>query len=496
MSNTNKTKPVTNQMVCGQIAKLEDEYSTYFNKNFNVDGSPDDIELEDIFNAPQDHVDDIIGYSKYCYRKHGIIMRVVNMYRDFGCTKMHLHYKEDGADAEKAKEVIDTYNKRVNMLHTMGECIFEIAQTGNLVLYDRNGKRLDIYPIDRCEPVPLLVSNKPLIKFKIEQDFDMSDYDEKIKKKINSAYPKEVLKAQKAGKDFAVLDIDNTYFAKINCSQYETYGLSVIVPAFEDLSHKNLLKNAERSTANAVINKILLMQVGDENNPPNANLIAQYQKMLEGMSGSIGVSVPYYVNMSFIEPSTEVFGSEKFVEIDKDILNTLGVSVSLLRGEGGGSYSDGLMNFTSLCRNIEAAREPLPDIVHALYQAELKRNRIDPKYAPTVEFGDVIIDKEAKMQLLISLFQDASLPYELLYEGCGMDFDHVKLLKKQEKARKLDELFEPHAMPFQGNQGEGSTDEGGAPKKTDSERKSDKSKSNNKQARPDKKSKSGVKTGK
>ena len=51
-------------------------------------------------------------------------------------------------------------------------------------------------------------------------------------------------------------------------------------------------------------------------------------------------------------------------------------------------------------------------------------------------------------------------------------------------------------MPFQGNQGEGSTDEGGAPKKTDSERKSDKSKSNNKQARPDKKSKSGVKTGK
>ena len=73
MSNTNKTKPVTNQMVCGQIAKLEDEYSTYFNKNFNVDGSPDDIELEDIFNAPQDHVDDIIGYSKYCYRTYVLL---------------------------------------------------------------------------------------------------------------------------------------------------------------------------------------------------------------------------------------------------------------------------------------------------------------------------------------------------------------------------------------------------------------------------------------
>ena len=79
------------ELVLGAKSK-NDKYSTHFNQNFNVDGSPSSVDLESIFNSPQDNIDTIVGYSKYCYRKHGIITRVVNITRDFGATELKLSY--------------------------------------------------------------------------------------------------------------------------------------------------------------------------------------------------------------------------------------------------------------------------------------------------------------------------------------------------------------------------------------------------------------------
>mgnify|MGYP003313574225 CR=1 FL=1 len=75
----------TNKELCiGAMTRMENQYSTHFEENFNVDGTPDGIDLEGIFNAPQEHINEIVGYSKYCYRKYGLIMRTINIMRDFG----------------------------------------------------------------------------------------------------------------------------------------------------------------------------------------------------------------------------------------------------------------------------------------------------------------------------------------------------------------------------------------------------------------------------
>lgn len=164
--------------------------------------------------------------------------------------------------------------------------------------------------------------------------------------------------------------------------------------------------------------------------------------------------------------------------------------MSLLRGEGGGSYSDGIVNFTGLCKSIEAVRQPIIPIIEGLWKAELRRHKIDAKYAPSLRFEEVVIDKAAKTELLAKLFTEAGLPYELLYEGCGFDYDHVKLLRKKENSDDTEDVFKLHAQPFQGQQ---TVNDGGAPEKNESERKTDKSKSNNKQARPEGKRKTGMK---
>lgn len=474
-------------LVLGAVG-TRSEYSTHFDQNFNVDGSPSNITLESIFNAPQDNIDDIIGYAKYCYRKYGIIMRVVNIVRDFGATPLKLNYPTKN---KNVKKVIKDYNKRIDVNQLNKDFIFELALTGNLACYDRDGKRVDIYPINKIKPIPLIVDNKQMIAYlNTSITFSVDDYGEDINKKIENAYPPEILEGIKKGTHTIPLNPDNAYFAKINASQYESYGLSIILPAFEDLAHKSLLKEAEKATANDIIDKIMLVKIGDESNKPNRQLIQDYTNLLNGLKGSVRLTVPYYVDASFVEPQTAVFGAEKFVEVDTDILNTLGISLSLIRGESGGNYSEGIINFSGLVRTIENIQKPISKILHGLYAAELKRKGMRAEDAPEVQFGDVVIDKEAKLSLIKELFTTAGLPYRVLYEEAGFDFDSLKLIREDENDENMDETFAIHSMPFSGDQGntdetnqEGENNEGGRPTKSLTERKSGKTQSNNSQPR-------------
>lgn len=471
---------VTTSMVVGSIGK-KDQYSTHFDKNFNVDGSPSKVDLESIFNAPQDNIENIVGYAKYCYRKYGIIMRVINIIRDFGSSEIKLSYPTKN---KKVRQVIDDYNKRIDIPQLTKDFIYEMALTGNLACYDREGQRVDIYPINTIKPVPLIKNNKQLIAYQIPMStFGSDTYGAEIDKQIQSAYPKEICDAIKSGKDKVILNPDNAYFAKINASQYESYGLSVILPAFEDLAHKSLLKEAEKATANDIIDKIMLIKIGDADNKPSRTLIEEYTRLLDGLTGSVRLTVPYYVSAEYVEPETSVFASEKFVEVDTDILNTLGISLSLIRGESGGNYSEGIINFSGLVRTIQNIQAPVIRILEGLYGAELKRHGYKAEDAPKVEFADVVIDKDAKLALVKELFTTAGLPYRVLYEEFGYDFDSIKLIREEENDEDMDEVFATHTLPFSGEQAVDGEDKGGAPEKPITQRKSDKTQSNNDQPR-------------
>lgn len=475
MENKNTTA-AQNALALGAVTKASSEFSTYFEKNFNVDGSPNSIDLEAIFNAPQDHIDDIVGYSKYCYRKHGIIMRVINIIRDFGACDYDLQYPKKN---DKIKECIKRYIRRINLDSLLKDMMLEISTTGNIVCYDRDGKCVDIYPIDQIEVFPLKKNGKQVIGFKaISMNSVFNNYNKQINSMIETAYPQEVIDGMKSNETYYILNSENAHFGKINSSRYERYGIPVILPAFEDLAHKNLLKEAEKATANDIIDKMLCIQVGDAENKPSDSLISQYSDLFQGVKGSVRVTVPYYVNMKWVEPTTNIFGQDKFVQVDTDILNTLGISLSLIRGEGGGNYAEGMISFTGLTRTIETIRECLVDIINELFRKELERNGFKSDDAPTIRFNDVVIDKNSKMSLVKDLFTTAGLPYQVLYEECGYDFDHIKIIREEENEKDLENIFTLRAQPFQGQFGM-QQNSGNQKPDVDPSRKSDKNQSNN-----------------
>ena len=114
-----------------------------------------------------------------------------------------------------------------------------------------------------------------------------------------------------------------------------------------------------------------------------------------------------------------------------------------------------------------------------MIRRELIRNGINEDKTPNVSFNDIVIDENAKLGLVQWLFEHAGLPYRVLFEEHGYDYDYLKIERDEENNNMDSELFKLRSQPFQGQL----QDKAGRPKKDISERISDVSSSNNKQPR-------------
>lgn len=454
-------------------------YSRYFSQKFTINGEPKGYDLQKYAQNPQDNINELSALAKYYYVSEGMIMRTVNIMRDYSVTELHLDYDKGKG---KVKAIVDSFLKKIDINKFCKDFVFEMAMTGNCFCYDRDGDYIDIYPLDLIEVSNVVINGKQQVYFDNSQmEFEMSDNPEEAKL-MAKAYPEEIQKGIRQDRAKIPFDLDKSYFSKMNSSRYDRYGVSFLVPAFDDLSRKNLLKEAERSTASGIIDQILHIKVGDKDHSPSKEEVLFYSDLFTDKTGSVRVTTPYYVGLEWISPDSQIFGETKFLEIDKDLLSTLGVSLTLLRGEGGGNYSEGMLNITGLIKTIESIRSFLPPIIEDMIRRELERNGINADKTPKVSFNEIIIDENARLGLVQWLFEHAGLPYRVLFEEHGYDYDYMKLERLEENNSDDDKVFELRNQPFQGNMPQ-EEQEVGRPEKNLSERKSDKNQSNNDQPR-------------
>ena len=451
-------------------------YSRYFSQKFTINGEPKGYDLQKYAQNPQDNINNLASLAKYYYISEGMIMRTVNIIRDYSVTELKLDYTKG---RQKVQNIVENFLRKVDIEKFCKDFVFEMAMTGNCFCYDREGNYIDIYPLDLIEVSNVIIDGKQQVYFDNSQTEININSNPEEEKLMNDAYPKEIQKGIKQGREKIPFDLDKSYFSKMNSSRYDRYGVSFLVPAFDDLSRKNPLKEAERSTASGIIDQILHIKVGDKEHTPGEKEVLFYSNLFTDKTGSVRVTTPYYVDLEWVSPDSQIFGETKFLEIDKDLLSTLGVSLTLLRGEGGGNYSEGMINITGLIRTIESIRSFLPPIIEDMIRRELQRNGINADKTPKVSFNEIVIDENARLGLVHWLFEHAGLPYRVLFEERGYDYDYMKLERIEENKAKADEIFELRGQPFQG----AIQDKGGRPEKDLSERKSDKNQSNNDQPR-------------
>ena len=138
----------TQEMCLGAISKSS-KYSTHFDQNFNLDGSPDSVTLENIFNSPQDNIDDIVvGATSETIQKHYGNAPLTNEYfsPDYTFSKdLSEEYNKYFQEYISMETVADKEKAENTISGTRTPTVDDLA-VGDIILYD--GKRREVEQID------------------------------------------------------------------------------------------------------------------------------------------------------------------------------------------------------------------------------------------------------------------------------------------------------------------------------------------------------------
>ena len=202
-------------------------YSRYFSQKFTINGEPKGYDLQKYAQNPQDNIHNLAALAKYYYISEGMIMRTVNIIRDYSVTELKLDYAKG---KQKVQNIVDNFLRRIDIEKFCKDFVFEMAMTGNCFCYDRDGDYIDIYPLDLIEVSNVIVDGKQQVYFDNSQtEFSMESNPEE-EKLMAKAYPEEIQKGIKQGREKIPFDLSRSYFSKMNSSRYDLSLIHISEP--------------------------------------------------------------------------------------------------------------------------------------------------------------------------------------------------------------------------------------------------------------------------
>lgn len=209
-----------------------------------------------------------------------------------------------------------------------------------------------------------------------------------------SMYNKFIGQKDKRENQYIELPQERTSCVRINTLyRNQRIGLPMGTQALMDLSHKQTLKNLEKSIANKIISNMIVLTVGNEKKPnesipPNIKRkisagVARVLQQKIGINGTPVVVIPEFVTME--TPKLDGFDgldNKKFESINSDVATSVGVSPSLTNGMGG-NFATAKLNLDILYKRIGVILEGIEDVFNKLIGISLPKGIADNFY---VEF--------------------------------------------------------------------------------------------------------------
>ena len=240
---------------------------------------------------------------------------------------------------------------------------------------------------------------------------------------------------------------------------YERYPQPRIARMFDDMNYKDELKKADYSTLDGITNYILKITIGNDEHPVTTQ---EQLDTIARLFDTAGKSFDIVWNHTLqIEKVTfpeisQVLGADKFIQVNDDLGQAMGVTRALLDGKVAGNG-----------KAIEAALKGFAEEVN--YARRCVKRWIDHEYEevalamgfdryPSVRFDENSLKDEIMMMSVIQGMIDRRiLSYETGIEKLGFDFSNELANFLQEKPLVQDGTlgiigspYNPKALPAQG----------------------------------------------
>jgi hypothetical protein len=296
--------------------------------------------------------------------------------------------------------------------------------------------------------------------------------DPEVKKLIQKIVSTDVLSQLRKNRK-ALLDASLLVHIKHSGTDTDPYGQSDVEAAATDIAYARALKQLDFVTIDSLINRMLIIKVGDENPDSAYHNLAVAQKRVNVLANLIRTVGP---NMMVLwaghDISSEDIGAHDAIldtdtrqaTTDAAVKLATGVPEPVLTGTAEGGNAVAWAGFLALGAVVSELQEEWAEAITQLGRRIAEQNNFKDVDLVWQFTNTLLADREASTKLMIQAFDRGALSLQSLLEELGKDYS-------VEKRRKIIEepdadLFEPPALPMGGpggNQGIDPSDQPGKP---------------------------------
>ena len=230
---------------------------------------------------------------------------------------------------------------------------------------------------------------------------------------------------------------------------YEGFAWPLLTNAFEALDRKEKLIQMDRKLIEHVIQKILLIKIGNDQFPAKPKHIAAIDKLLK-QQGSVWKLVwNHAIDIQWVDVDIQpLISKDKYEPVNTDIRSCFGIT-PLITGESErGSVSAGLISLRGLIENISDAQQEVEAWLY--HEFEFIGEKLQLDNVPKPKFNVFSLeDKVSLMKIYSALVDRGILSNQMVAELLGEDWEN-EILPAIRKERQLRDsgILPPLGSPY------------------------------------------------
>ncbi len=420
---------------------------------------------------------DVIHACRMSYYKVGVVRNVIDMMTDFTTEDLRIVHPD-----KKIEAFIRVWMKKTNLMEAVDEFVRHFLIDGNVVvkritaqltqpvenqwmehrasaeadekLYTEPSpnKReipwrytfLNVAALEWINPEMSSITGQKKLAFRVSPSLlntirTSNDFKDKILDKV----PADVLKDLVGKKGNLVpLDMERLYVAFNKKDSWDDWAWPFLYSVLSEIKYRDKLKQADWSALDGFINVIRLWKLGDHANgilPSNA-VYERLKGILEQNTGGGTVDIIWDSMIECQElypPVKDILGSEKYEQVNRDILIGLGVPEVLIGGQGS-NFSNSWIQLRTLVEKLEYIRTRVEDWLMGEIAFLCKSMGIDT--LPTVRFNQMNLeDENITRKLIVGLLDRGVISVEAVLQAYGEDY-LIEVQRMQEESKMFKKM--------------------------------------------------------
>lgn len=411
---------------------------------------------------------DIIYACRSIYTKIGIVRNVIDMMTDFAIEDLSIVHQD-----KKHEAFIKAWMKKVKIHEAVEEFARHLLIDYNVVvkrtkakiskpvenqwmsrakedvqkLYTDNQTNkkeipwrytfLNVAALTWSDDEEDKLTGKKKLKFKLSNKLLNKIKSPNFSNDLLQKMPDIVKKSISNGQNEVELDMDQVYVAHNKKDSWQDWSIPYLYALLPDVIFREKLRQAENAALDGVINVVRLWKLGDHTNGilPNQAVINKLIEILEVNTGGGTVDIVWdsMIDMKeYYPPVAEILGSEKYDQVNRDILIGLGVPEVLIGGRGG-NFSNSYIQLKTMVEKLKSIRSKIIDWLQT--ELSILCEAMDIPTSPKIRFNQMTLeDENATRKLILGLLDRGIISVEAVLNAYGEDFlleaERIKYEKK------------------------------------------------------------------